>query len=213
VSEAVGAALEVTMVLTPVLSERQGSGRGEDFISALLATEELELEEVLATCILLLAAGHETTANVIGTGAMALLQAPEQRHLLFDDPARAVEELIRVHGPVKLIARTALDDHELGGLTIGKGRQVLLRLDAANRDPRRWDRPQILDLARSGPAHLGFGSGIHFCLGAALARMEAAEALVRLFRRYPDLRLLDEQPRWRRSSTFHRLDALAVQLG
>jgi cytochrome P450 len=201
------------MVLTPVLSSRQGAGRGDDFISALLATEELSLEEVLATCILLLAAGHETTANLIGTGTMAVLQQPDQRRHLFADPARAVEELIRVHGPVKLIARTALVDHELAGTTIRRGQQVLLRLDQANRDPRRWAEPDRLDLTRPGPAHLGFGTGIHFCLGAALARMEAAEALVRLFERYPHLRLLDQPPHWRSSSTFHRLDRLAVHLG
>jgi cytochrome P450 len=209
---AVAAALEVTMMLTPVLSSRRGAGRGKDFISALLATEELTLDEVLATCILLLAAGHETTANIIGTGAMALLSHPDQQPLLFADPARAVEELIRLHGPVKLIVRTALDDHDVAGTRISSGQQVLLRLDRANQDPRRWDRPHQLDLGRPGPAHLGFGTGIHFCLGAALARMEAAEALVRLFRRYPGLQLLDDPPHWRSSSTFHRLDRLAVRL-
>lgn len=212
VSEAVAAALEVTMFLTPILSRRRGAGRGEDFISALLAVDELALDEVLATCILLLAAGHETTANLIGTGAMALLRHPDQQPLLRADPARAVEELIRVHGPVTLITRTALTDHNVGGTRIDRGQLVLLRLDQANRDPRRWDEPDRLDLSRPGPAHLGFGTGIHFCLGAALARMEAAEALVRLLQRYPRLRMLDEAPRWRSSSTFHRLEGLAVRL-
>jgi len=211
VTNAVTAALEVTMFLTPILTERRGAGGGDDFISALLATD-LALDEVLATCVLLLAAGHETTANIIGTGAMALLRHPDQQPLLAADPARGVEELIRLHGPVKLIARTALTDHDLAGVPIAPGQQVLLRLDQANQDARRWDRPHTLDLARTGPAHLGFGTGIHFCLGAALARVEAAEALVRLFDRYPRLVALDQEPQWRSSSTFHRLEALPASL-
>jgi cytochrome P450 len=211
VTQAVTAVLEVTMFLTPILAERRVAGGGDDFISALLATE-LELDEVLATCVLLLAAGHETTANLIGTGAMALMQHPDQQPLLVGDPARGVEELIRMYGPVKLIARTALVEQSLAGVPIAAGQQVLLCLDQANRDPRRWDRPHTLDLSRTGPAHLGFGTGIHFCLGAALARMEAAEALVRLFQRYPHLAMLEQEPQWRRSSTFHRLEALPARL-
>jgi cytochrome P450 len=201
----------VTMFLTPILAARRGAGGGDDFISALLATE-LALDEVLATCVLLLAAGHETTANIIGTGTMALLRHPDQQPLLAADPARGVEELIRMHGPVKLIARTSLTGHDLGGLRVEPGQPVLLRLDQANRDPRRWDAPHTLDLARTGPAHLGFGTGIHFCLGAALARMEATEALVRLFERYPQMVALDPEPQWRSSSTFHRLEALPARL-
>ncbi len=211
VTNAVTAALEVTMFLTPILAERRGAGGGDDFISALLATE-LALDEVLATCVLLLAAGHETTANIIGTGAMALLRQPDQQQLLAVDPTRGVEELIRMHGPVKLIARTALTGHDLAGVPVAPGQQVLLRLDLANRDSRRWDSPHTLDLARTGPAHLGFGTGIHFCLGAALARMEAAEALTRLFDRYPQVAALDEEPAWRSSSTFHRLESLPARL-
>ena len=210
VTDAVAAGLEVTMFLTPVLSSRRG-GQGDDFISALLATE-LTLDEVLSTVVLLLAAGHETTANLIGSGALALLQQPEQRPALFADPARAVEELVRVHGPVKLIGRTALTGHELGGFRIAAGQAVVLRLDAAGRDPRRWDHAGALDLSRTGPAHLGFGTGIHFCLGAALARLEAAEALVGLFQRYPFMSLAGPAPRWRRSSTFHGLESLDVRL-
>jgi cytochrome P450 len=212
VADAVAAALEVTMFLTPILSSRRGAGRGDDFISALLAVEELTLDEVLATVVLLLAAGHETTANLIGSGALALLQHPGQRPLLFADPARAVEELIRVHGPVKLIGRTALTDHDLAGVRIRAGQQVLLSLEHANRDPGRWPDPATLDLARTGPPHLGFGTGIHFCLGAALARLETTEALVRLLNRYPFVSLADHTPHWRASSTFHGLERLDVRL-
>jgi cytochrome P450 len=207
------AALEVSMFLTPILSRRRGGNHGDDFISALLATDELTLEEVLATCVLLLAAGHETTANIIGTGALALLQHPDQRPLLFADPARGVEELLRLHGPVKLIARTALTGQELAGVRIGEGQTVLIRVDQADQDPRRWSDPAKLDLSRPGPPHLGFGTGIHFCLGAALARLEAAEALVRLHQRHPQITLTDPKPHWRTSSTFHGLEDLAVNLG
>jgi cytochrome P450 len=211
--EATAAAVEVSMFLTPILSRRRGVNRGDDFISALLATDELSLDEVLATCVLLLAAGHETTANIIGTGAMALLQHPDQQPLLFADPARAVEELIRVHGPVRLIGRTAVRPQDLAGVGIGEGQMVLVHVDEANRDERRWSEPMAMDLGRPGPPHLGFGTGIHFCLGAALARLEAAEALVRLFRRYPRIAWLDRDVHWRRSSTFHGLEDLVVRLG
>jgi cytochrome P450 len=210
-ADAVAAALEVTMFLTPILSSRRGGG-GDDFISALLAVDELALDEVLATCVLLLAAGHETTANLIGSGALALIQYPDQRPLLAADPSRAVEELIRLHGPVRIIGRTAVTDHDLGGIRIPQGQQVLLRLDQAAQDPRRWPDPTRLDLSRPGPAHLGFGTGIHFCLGAALARMEAAIALVALFDRYPQIALANPTPTWRQSSTFHALTALPVHL-
>jgi cytochrome P450 len=211
-ANAIAAALEVTMFLTPILSRRRGSGRGDDFISAMLAVDELALDEVLSTCVLLLAAGHETTANLIGSGALALIQQPEQRPLLVADPGRAVEELIRLHGPVRIIGRTALEDHDLGGVRIPQGQQVLLRLDQAAQDPRHWTDPTRLDLGRAGPAHLGFGTGIHFCLGAALARMEASIALVGLFDRYPRIALTGPAPTWRESSTFHALNALPVHL-
>ena len=209
---AASASLELTMLLTPILAERRGGG-GEDFVSALLATDGLALDEVLATCILLLAAGHETTANLIGNGSLALLRRPEQLPLLFADPARAVEELLRLEGPVKLITRTALHDHGIGGVTVRAGQVAMIRVDAANADPRRWPDPDRLDLGRPGPPHLGFGTGIHFCLGAALARLEAEEALVRLFRRYPGLSLAGPVPPRRESGTFHALRRLPVRLG
>ncbi|MFI7587467.1 cytochrome P450 [Spongisporangium articulatum] len=214
-SEAVAAALEVTMFLTPVLAQRRAAGPegtvGTDFISSLLATD-LSLDEVLGTCVLLLAAGHETTANLIANGAQTLMEHPDQVTHLHADPARAVEELLRLHGPVKLIGRTALGDQTVGGVQVPAGSQVLLLVDAAGRDPRRWPDPDRVDLTRNGPAGLGFGAGIHFCLGAALARLEAAEALTRFFARFPGAQRRDPSPRWRASSTFHGLEALPVRL-
>ncbi len=212
-AQAVAASFEVTMFLTPILSQRlprTGTG-GDDFISQMLASQDLSLDEVLATVILLLAAGHETTANLIGNGALALMRHPDQVPLLHADPARAIEELLRLEGPVKLIGRTALVDHELGGVTVQAGQAVLLLVDQAGRDDRRWEHPGHLDLSREGPSHLGFGTGIHFCLGAALARLEASEALPRLFARHPGMTVLAE-PEWRDSTTFHGLKGLPVRL-
>jgi len=219
-ADAVAASFEITMFLTPILSSRRTAladgtiEPGDDFITAMLASEELSLDEVLATVILLLAAGHETTANLIGNGALALLRDPAQLPALQADPARAVEELMRREGPVKLIGRTALEDQEISGVRVAAGQAVLMRIDRADQDPRRWPDPERLDLTRNGPAHLGFGTGIHFCLGAALARLEAAEALPKLFSRYPGLRLADPDApsEWRDSTTFHGLQTLPVRL-
>jgi cytochrome P450 len=212
IEAATTAALNITMFLTPILSARQGSGAGADFISALLATPELELNEVLSTCILLLAAGHETTANLISAGALALIEHPEQRRHLAADPARAVEELLRLEGPIRTIGRTALQEVELGGVRIEAGSAVVILTEPANRDPRRWTDPETLDLSRPGPGSLAFGAGIHFCLGAPLARLEAAEGLSRLFARHPGLNRAAEETEWRSSSTFHALDQLLVRL-
>jgi cytochrome P450 len=208
---ALAASLEVTMFLVPLLTSRRLLP-GDDFISALLAVDELSLDEVLATCILLLAAGHETTANLIANGTLALLERPEQIGALLADPVLAVEELIRFTSPVRLAGRVALDSHSLGGVEVAAGSQVFVHIDAANRDSRRWSDGDSLDLTRRGPGHLGFGGGAHFCLGAGLARLEAAEALVGLFTGYPGMRVLGDVS-WRGSTTFHGLEGLPVRLG
>lgn len=209
--EATAASFEMMMFLVPILAERRQHPR-DDFISALLATDELSLDEVAATCVLLLAAGYETTANLIGNGALALLEHPTQRGHLFADPRLAVEELLRFSSPVRLVGRVALTDHALAGQRIDAGQQVLVEIGVANRDPRRFGNPDQLDLARPGPPNLGFGSGMHFCLGASLARLEATDALVQLFVRYPELRLTASPIQWRQSTTFRGLRSLRVQL-
>jgi cytochrome P450 len=119
---------------------------------------------------------------------------------------------MRLQGPVKLISRTAMGDHSIGGVDVPAGSVVMVAVDAANADPRRWDDPERLDLARKGPGNLGFGAGIHFCLGSTLARIEAEETLVRLFRRFPALTLAGAAP-VRESSTFRALESLPVRLG
>jgi len=209
------ASTELTLFLTPILAERSHNP-GNDFISAMLALQDdpdgLGLEEVLATAILLLAAGHETTANLITNSTHALLTQPDQLPRLFENPERAVEELLRLHGAVKLASRTAMTDHHLGGQHIATDQPVLVDIQRANRDPLRFPTPQRQNLSRRPTGHLAFGAGPHFCLGAALARLETTETLTRLFTRYPDLALTDAPIHWRDSTTFHGLRALPARI-
>ncbi|MQA88044.1 MAG: cytochrome P450 [Streptosporangiales bacterium] len=197
----------LAMFLLPILADRRRHPGG-DFVSALLAADEqgerLDLDEALATCLLLLVAGHETTAGLVGNGLLALLNHPDQLELLRRRPhlARsAVEELLRFDSPVQRASRIARTDHVLGGHRIQAGRQVLVLLGAANRDPRHFPDPDRLDITRQGAPSLAFGSGPHFCLGAALARLEAQEILVRLVDRFPGLRLDGSRPPSRRPTT------------
>ncbi|HEY2831392.1 MAG TPA: cytochrome P450 [Sporichthyaceae bacterium] len=213
---AAAASIEMTLFLTPVLAERRRNP-GVDFISALLALEgeepeALSLGEVATMCLLLLVAGHETTANLVTNSTLALLQRPDQIPALLVDPVRAVEELLRCHGPVKLLMRTALTDHVIAGHQVREGETILVDVRAANRDPTRFVRPDMMDLAREPLGHLGFGAGIHFCLGAALARLEATEALTRLFARHPGMTLAGAGTQWRGSVALHALEVLPVTL-
>lgn len=212
---AVDASTELSLFLTPILAERRRSP-GTDFISALLALTEdgepaLHLGEVMATCTLLLVAGHETTANLIGNSTLVLLRDPALRSLLAVDPERTVDELLRCHGPIKLTSRTATADHVLGGQHISAGQAVLVDIQAANRDPLRFPDPLRVDLTRD-TGHLAFGAGPHFCLGAALARLEAAEVLTRLFMRVPQLNLVGNAIQWRESKALHALSGLPVRI-
>jgi len=216
--DAAEAAVSFTMFLLPMLAERRANP-GPDYLSALLAAEvdgeRLELEDALATCLLLLIAGHETTANLIANGVLTLLRhRPEFAELRRRPELTAgyVEEILRLEGPVKLAARTAAVDHELAGQRIRAGQQVVVSIADANRDPARFAAPDRFNPGRS-EAHLAFGAGAHFCLGAALSRIEAQEALSRLFARFPDLRLPSgARSVWRASGTFHALCELPVVL-
>ncbi|MBO0849696.1 MAG: cytochrome P450 [Pseudonocardia sp.] len=216
--DAAEAAVNFTLFLLPLLVERRADP-GPDYLSALLAAEvdgeRLDMEDVLATCLLLLIAGHETTANLIANGVLTLLRHPPELAELRRRPAlitRYVEEILRLEGPVNLAARTAAVDHELAGRHIRAGQQVVVSIADANRDRARFAAPDRFDPSRT-EAHLAFGAGAHFCLGAALSRLEAEESLSRLFARFPDLRLPpDELPRWRASDTFHALRELRVVL-
>jgi cytochrome P450 len=190
-----------------------------DLLSALVLAEEqgshLTEEELLANALLLLAAGHETTTNLIGNGALALLRHPEQRERWRANPALApiaVEELLRYDSPVQLTVRAAPTDREVGDQLIRQGQSVLCVLGAANRDPEQFPRPHALDLGRQPNRHLAFGAGIHFCLGAPLARLEGQIAMNTLLARFPDLRLAGPPPEFQPNHVFRGLKVLPVAL-
>jgi cytochrome P450 len=175
----------------------------DDMISALIAAEEeaqhLTEDEIVATCILLLFAGHETTANLIGNGVLALLRHPEQLAKLRGRPelaASAVEECLRYDGPSGALARVVAVEHELGGRRLKQGERVYAWMNAANRDPRRFPDPDRFDIERTDNRHLTFGHGAHFCLGAPLARLEAQVAFPRILARLDKLALASDRFEW-----------------
>jgi cytochrome P450 len=188
------------------LFELRRKNPGEDLTTQLVQAEEdgnkLTNEEMTANIILLFGAGHETTVNLIGNGLLALHRNPDQLALLKADPSlisNAIEEFLRYDSSVQLTGRVALEDIEdLGGKKIPKGENVLCVLGSANRDPAIYEDPERLDIRRPNVRPLSFGGGIHHCLGAQLARIEAAIAIETLLRRIPDLRLDDaDNPEWR----------------
>ncbi|MGH2586997.1 MAG: cytochrome P450 [Dehalococcoidia bacterium] len=202
------------------LIEHRRREPGSDLLSALIAVEEqgdtLTEAELLSTCILLLIAGHETTVNLIGNGLLALLRNPDQLALLRNDPSlgkSAVEELLRYDAPVQMTSRILLADYEIDGQVIGKGEQAVLLLASANRDPAEFEDPERLDLTRAENRHLAFGFGIHFCLGAPLARVEGQIALATLVRRFPHPELLTDDPEYKENIVLRGLAALPVRTG
>ena len=200
-----------------LIAQRRASPRG-DLLSALIAAEEagdkLNEEELLATCILLLIAGHETTVNLIGNGVLALLRNPGELERLRATPGlitNAVEELLRYVGPVQRTARVASAPATIGGRTIAKGEMVMPFIGAADRDPSQFPDPDRLDLTRADNRHIAFGWGIHFCLGAPLARVEGQIAIDALVRRLPRLELMTDAPEYRQSLTLRGLKTLPVK--
>ena len=171
---------------------------------------------MLAMVSLLLIAGHETTVNLIGNGMLALLEHPRQLERLRDDPGLikpAVEELLRYDGPLETATeRYAREDVTIAGVTIPRGEMVFAVLASANRDERQFDHADTLDLTREPNRHLAFGQGVHFCLGAPLARLEGQIAINTLLRRIPDLRLAVPRPSLRRRPglVLHGLKSLPV---
>jgi pimeloyl-[acyl-carrier protein] synthase len=188
-----------------------------DLLSGLLAAEEqgdkLTEPEVIAMCLLLFIAGHETTVNLIGNGLLALLRHPDQLARVQGDAAlipNAIEELLRYDSPVQRTARIANTDVDLAGHRVGKGTMVVTALGAANRDPAQFAEPDRLDVTRRDVRHISFGYGIHFCLGAPLARVEGQIALGTLLRRAPRIALAEPAPEWRESSVLRGLKRLRV---
>jgi cytochrome P450 len=221
--EAQARALELTQAfidyLTELFAARRAAPR-DDLVTALLRAEaagdQLSEGELFSTVVLLIIAGHETTVSLIGNAALALLRQPEALDRLRDQPARmpaAVEEFLRYDSPVeRALVRFATREAELGGCPVQHGDLVIGLLGAANRDPRHFDQPATLDLDRPSPRHLAFGQGVHYCLGAPLARLEAEIALNTLLQRLPGLRLAvpASELAWRTVPMFRALAALPV---
>jgi cytochrome P450 len=189
----------------------------EDIMSALVASwdrdDPLGEDELVASCILLLFAGHETTTNLIGNGVLALLRHPAQARALRDHAdltSSAVEEILRYDGPTPAMVRVAVEDIGLEGRTIRRGDRVFTMINAANRDPRQFAEPDRLDLARANNRHIAFGYGIHFCLGAPLARLEAQIALPALLRALGEPALDGAEPAWLDSLVFRGVKSLPV---
>jgi cytochrome P450 len=201
-----------------IIEQRRAAPR-EDLISALVKVHEesdrLSHEELLANCVLLLNAGHETTTNLIGNGTLALLRHPDQMKRLYDDPSlvpSAVEELLRYDSPVQFTSRILKADMQLGDKTLTKGQMVLLLLGAANRDPEQFPDPDRLDIGRANNKHLAFGLGTHFCLGAPLARLEGRIVFESLLRAAPNMRLDGPLPLYRQNFNLRGLESLPVTL-
>jgi len=171
-----------------------------DLINARDEGDRLSDDELVATCILVLFAGHETTTNLIGNAALLLMRHPEQLDRLRADPSlidSAIEEVLRFDGPTNALVRVVAQDHELRGRQMREGERVFVMVNSANRDPRMFDEPDRFDIARRQNRHLTFGKGIHLCLGAKLAREEGRVAIQALFERFPTLALDPaEAPEW-----------------
>jgi hypothetical protein len=189
-------------------------------VTALLAAgergEALSEAELVASCVLLLFAGHETTTNLVGNGALALLRDPAAARTWREDralAASAVEELLRYDGPTAAMVRIAREDLPIDGRVVRRGDRLFLMINAANRDPRQFTAPDRLDLRRADNRHLAFGHGIHFCLGAPLARLEGQIALPALLARFPKLALGSDAPEWLDSLVFRGMRSLPVALG
>jgi cytochrome P450 len=182
------------------LMEERKRKPGTDLISDLAAVEEdgqkLNAQELIATCVLLLNAGHEASVNGFGNGFVAMIERPDQHKLLAEKPFElaetAVDEFIRFDAPLHLFERTATADVEIGGVLVKEGQKIASLLGSANRDESVFQNPTEMDLTRDPNPQIGFGAGIHFCIGAPLARMEMTTSLPALMKKYPNLKLVSE---------------------
>lgn len=213
---AVAAAKAFSGYLHDLIAERRARPR-DDLISGLIAVADaggpLTERELVGTCVLLLNAGHEASVNGAGNGWWTLFRHPEALRALRATPelaASAIDELLRFDTPLPLFERWVLEDVEVAGVTIPRGQEVALLFAAANRDGHAFHEPDLLDLARSPNAHIAFSAGIHYCLGAPLARLELRAAFATVLRRMPNLELV-ERPRWKPTFVLRGLDRLRVR--
>lgn len=205
---------EIYREFAMLLDERRAAPR-DDLMSALIGAEldgeTLSQEELLGFCFLLVIGGNDTTTNLIANGSVLLARHPEQRAQLCADPALipvAIEEMLRYDAPTQALPRVALRDIELHGVTIPEGDEVSLVWAAANHDERRFEKPEVFDIHRVDNRHLALGHGVHFCMGAHLARLEGRVAFEQVLARLPDY-ALTEEPRWQRSPwarAYHSVD-------
>ncbi|WP_336323502.1 cytochrome P450 [Streptomyces lavendofoliae] len=216
-ARAVRASVEFSAYLRELIAERRARP-GEDLISALIAAHDegdrLTGQELVSTCVLLLNAGHEATVNSTVGAWWTLFRHPEQLAALRADPGlvpTAVEELLRYDTPLQLFERWVLDDIEIGGTTVPRGSEIALLFGSANRDADVFDRPDTLDLTRVDNPHISFSAGIHYCVGAPLARMELAASMTALLERAPALRPVKE-PERRPGFVIRGLDGLLVEV-
>ena len=216
VNDAIPSIMGFVQYFGGLIEERRGDPR-DDLLSSLIAAEaegdSLGQQELMAMIILLFIAGHETTTNLVGNGTLALLRNPDQLEALRADPALAVsgtEELLRYDPAAQLTVRTATEDVDLHGIPLAKGESVVCGLAAGNRDPRAFDDPDVVDLARADNHHLAFSGGMHYCLGAPLARLEGQVTFTALAERFPDLRLVDDAVTYRDHFILRGLTELPV---
>lgn len=207
---------ELSDYIRGMIQERRNAP-ADDLLSGLVQAEEegdkLTEPELVSTIFLILFAGNETTTNLIGNGILTLLRHPDDMARLRADPSlmrTAIEELLRFDGPVQLTTRFVTEPIELEGHMIEPGEQIEFLLGAANRDPEQFDDPENLNLARRPNRHIGFGHGIHFCLGAPLARAEGQIAIAEILRRYPNLELAQDEVRWRDNPILRGLTGLEL---
>jgi cytochrome P450 len=220
--ETASAAQEAVLALTDffrkIVADRR-SHKCSDLISILIDIEEdghvLTEEELYAQCVMLLFGGHETTRNLIGNGIYTLLKHPEEMVKLRRNPEiirTAVEELLRYEGPVQFASRVAKEEMEIAGIRISVGDSILFFLPAANRDPRKFEHPDRLNLSRLKNDHLAFGAGAHFCIGNQLARLEGQVAILKLLQRFPAMRLASESSEWVPNFNLRGLKSLVVEV-
>ena len=214
------AAEEMAAYLRGHIAQRRAGTRPDDLLTLLVAAQDgegqLSDDELLGNLILLFIAGHETTTNLIGNGLLTLLRHPAELVRLRADPSlvgSAVEEMLRYEGSVTMVSRLTVEPYALGDTVVPPEEVLYLMIGPANRDPAVFADPERFDIGRSPNPQLGFGAGIHFCLGAPLARLEGEIAFTRLLQRYPALRLAEPTPRWRPLINLRGLEALPLVAG